>query len=73
MDTDYFREKLSELKINSESKYKSILETLIKCEDYEEKLSKKISFCLTEHQQMIKIQNEISTLFDIICNELNLF
>ena len=71
MNTDYYKDKLIDLKKTSEEKLKYITEILKKTEDYENNLEKELKISLLELETIINTQKEINNLFDIICVELN--
>jgi hypothetical protein len=71
MNAEYYKDKLSDLKKNSEEKIKYITDILKKTEDYENNLEKELKISLLELETIINTQKEINNLFDIICVELN--
>ncbi len=71
MNAEYYKDKLSDLKKNSEEKIKYITDILKNTEDYENNLEKELKISLLELETIINTQKEINNLFDIICVELN--
>lgn len=70
MNAEYYKDKLGDLKKNSEEKIKYILDILKKTEEYENNIEKELKFSLLELETIINTQKEINNLFDTICVEL---